>query len=88
MGITEIGTVVVVMLCGRSSQMLCLAGGLYIDVVIGGCTDYDASSNSSAFGSQQLIDRRSIIDSDYELNFSRLNIIVGNVSFSFIQVCQ
>ena len=62
------------------------AGGLYFVVVISG-TDCDASSNSSATtlalndsltGGPPFISR-------YELNFSRLDIIVKSVSFSLFR---
>ena len=83
MGITELGAVVVVMFCGRSSPILILIGGLYVVGIIGG-TDYDASSNSSADTwalNDSVIDGPQFI-SGYELNFSRLDIIVESVFFS------
>ena len=78
------------MCCRRSaptSQILCLAAGvLYVIVVIDG-TGCDVSSNSiaaiwalnnSVIGGPPFI-------SGYELNFSRLNFIVGSVSFSLFR---
>ena len=78
------GTVVVVIFIGRS-QMHALTGGLYA-VGIGG-TDCDARSNSSAATwslNDSVIGGPPLI-SGYDLNFSRLDLIVGSVSFSFFR---
>ena len=88
-GITGIGTVVVVMLYGRSFQMLFLeAGGLHFVVVISG-THCDASSNSSAttLTLNDLLTGGPLFISRYKLNFSRLDIIVERMTFP-VQVCQ
>ena len=78
--VAETGAVVVVIFNGRS-QMLAWTGGMYV-VVIGG-TGCDARSNSSATTWSLNI---SVIGgppfiSGYDLNFARLGLIVGSVSF-------